>query len=123
MSQTLASEAEFTGFIQRHQICSVYFSGPDCTVCKTLKPKLFEMLNDRFPAVAIGEVDCAVSPQLAAQQVVFSIPTMIIYIEGREAIRKVRSFSPSELALELERPYTMIGQPRSPDGVLRNPGG
>lgn len=123
MSQVLASEAEFTGFIQRHPICAVYFSGPDCSVCKRLKPKLFEMLNERFPAVAIGEVDCAVSPQLAAQQVVFSIPAMTIYIEGRETIRKLRSFSPSELALELERPYTIIGEPSSSDGVLRNPGG
>ena len=96
---------EFTEWLILHPLCAVYFSGPDCSVCAALKPKLFELLQHRFPKLVLAEVDCAVSPDLAAQQMVFTIPTLIVYFDGREAIRKVRSFSLGQLSGELERPY------------------
>lgn len=108
MPQKLTSEGEFSDFIRSHPICAVYFSGPDCAVCEALKPKLFEMLQHRFPKLVVGEVDCATTTQLAAQQIVFTIPTLIVYFDGKEGIRKSRSFSLSELAMELQRPYSML---------------
>ncbi len=108
MSRPLVTEDDLTGFISSHSICAAYFSGPDCAVCEILKPKLLELLQQRFPKLTVGEVDCAASPQLAAQQIVFTIPTLIVYFEGKEGIRKSRSFSLAELASELERPYSML---------------
>lgn len=105
MPEQLLSETEFFDFIRSHPICAVYFSGPDCAVCRTLKPKLFDLLQQKFPALVIGEVDCSASQQLAAQQTVFTIPTLLVYFDGKEGIRKSRSFSLSELANELARPY------------------
>ncbi len=102
------SESDLSDFISSHPVCAVYFSGPDCTVCKALKPKLFDLLAHRFPQLVIGEVDCAASPQLAAQQIVFTIPTLIVYLNGKEGIRKSRSFSLNELVTELERPYSIL---------------
>ena len=96
---------DFAGWLRLQPLCAVYFSGPDCSVCAALKPKLFELLQHRFPKLVLAEVDCAVSPDLAAQQMVFTIPTLIVYFDGREAIRKVRSFSLGQLSGELERPY------------------
>lgn len=108
MSQKLVSEGEFSDFTRSHPICAVYFSGPDCAVCEALKPKLFEMLQHRFPKLALGEVDCATTPQLAAQQIVFTIPTPLAYFDGKEGIRKSRSISLPELAAELQRPYSIL---------------
>ncbi|MEN8179918.1 MAG: thioredoxin family protein [Pseudomonadota bacterium] len=108
MPQQLVTDSELSGFIRSHPICAVYFSGPDCAVCEALKPKLLELLQQRFLKLVLGEVDCAASPSLAAQQVVFSIPTLIVYFEGKEGIRKSRSFSLTELATELERPYSIL---------------
>ena len=107
-SGKLADEADYGGFLQRHKMCAVYFSGPDCPVCTALKPKLFELLGSRFPKLAVAEVDCAASRALAAQQTVFAIPTLIIYVEERELQRKSRAFSLAELYRELERPYVML---------------
>lgn len=92
-------------FLQKNPLCAVYFSGPDCAVCTVMQPKLFELLQRRFPKLALAEVDCAASTELAAQQMVFTIPTLIVYLDGREGIRKVRSFGLGELADELARPY------------------
>jgi thiol-disulfide isomerase/thioredoxin len=105
MSTKLSALDEFNDWLGHHALCAAYFSGPDCSVCAALKPKLFELLQQRFPKLVLGEVDCALSPELAAQQTVFAIPTLIVYCDGREAIRKVRGFSLGQLAGELERPY------------------
>jgi thiol-disulfide isomerase/thioredoxin len=108
MFMMLSKENDFSAFIADHPLCAVYFSGPDCAVCEALQPKLFDLLQQRFPRLALAEVDCSASPQLAAQQTVFTIPTLIVYLDGREGIRKVRSFSLAELAAELQRPYVIF---------------
>ncbi len=108
MSPILRSVDELNGFLQQHPAAAVYFSGPDCGVCKVLKPKLLTLLQAQFPALALAEVDCAAAPELAAQQTVFSIPTLVVYFDGSELLRKARNFSPAQLADELERPYALF---------------
>jgi thioredoxin-like negative regulator of GroEL len=111
MFRKLSTTDDFTEWLNRHPLCAVYFSAPDCSVCEALKPKLHGLLQQRFPQLALGEVDCAACRELAAQQMVFTIPTLIVYFDGREGIRKVRSFSLGELAAELERPYGIFTAP------------
>jgi thioredoxin 1 len=86
---------------------AVYFSAPDCGVCEALYPRLVVCLQE-FPRVTLARADCAATPELAAQLGVLSIPTLIIYLDGHEAIRKVRHFSLAELAGELSRPYRLL---------------
>lgn len=108
MLKTLNQASEHSAFIHRHPLCAVYFSGPNCAVCEALKPKLFELFETRFPELALAEVDCSASPQLAGQQSVFTIPTLIVYLEGREGLRESRSISLGELTEALERPYRIF---------------
>jgi thioredoxin len=104
----LESSAAFTTFIQARPMTAVYFMTPGCAVCGVLKPKLQGLLTRDFPAVAWGEVDCDTQPELAAQQGVLAVPTLVIYIDGREGLRKSRSFTIGEVAAALERPYGML---------------
>jgi len=103
----LTSTTAFAEFIAQHPMAAVYFSGPDCGVCTTLKPKLLRLFTERFPKLAVAEVDCGVQRELAAQQGVFTIPTLIVYLESREGLRKTRSLSPGQVEAELERPYSI----------------
>ena len=108
MPKKLIQESDHAGFVRAHPMGAVYFSGPNCAVCEALKPKLFDLLQSRFPELALAEVDCAESPRLAGQQSVFTLPTLIVYLDGREGLRKSRGFSLAELASELERPYRIF---------------
>lgn len=107
MAQQLTSVTSFKEFIGEHPMAAIYFTGPDCGVCTALKPKLFQLFVERFPALAVAEVDCKLHSAVAAQEGVFTIPTLIIYLEGREGLRKVRSFSPGQVEVELARPYSI----------------
>ncbi len=96
------------GFIQSSPICIVYFSAPGCGVCEVLKPKLMRMLAAEFPLIARAQVDCAEARALAAAQSVFSIPSVIVFTQGRESLRMTRSFGLADLADQLRRPYSVL---------------
>jgi len=102
-----ATEA-LESFVQAHPIAAVYFSGPDCGVCHALRPRLEAMLAERFPELTLAEVDCGRLPETAAQNGVFSIPTLVVWLEGREFLRRARNISPGEVADALARPYAMF---------------
>ena len=108
MPDGLLTESEFQPFLQENPLCAVYYSGPGCAVCEQLKPKLFDMLSERFPRLNVAEADCVKERALAAEQSVFTIPTLVVYVEGREAFRYARSFAPAQVAEQLRRPYEMF---------------
>lgn len=108
MIETLENLQTLEAFIGGHALAAVYFSTPQCSVCHVLKPRLLQLFERRFPAIAVAEVDCVGSPKVAAQQQVFAVPTLIVYIEGRENIRRSRNFSPAEVEQVLARPYALF---------------
>lgn len=85
-----------------------YFTGPYCNVCKIIKPKILELLETRFPAIAFYTVDCDALPQAASRYGVLSIPTVIAYFDGKETMRLVRNFSIGELSQAISRPYKFL---------------
>ncbi len=99
---------EFKEFVTTYSGAVVYFSTPGCNVCKVLKPKLKELLAQKFPEMKFGYVDCEASKELAAQQSIFAVPTILFFIDGKEFFRKSRNVNLNELSMELERPYSLF---------------
>lgn len=85
-----------------------YFSHENCSVCKVLKPKVEELLNDQFPEMKLVYVDTIQEPETAGQHRVFTVPTILIFFEGKEYYRFSRSFSLNQLHDAIERPYSML---------------
>lgn len=108
MSRELSDPTSLATFLQQYPICVLYFTTPDCGVCKVLKPKVAGLLAERFPAIGFAQVDCAVAPALAADMSVSTVPSLIVFTEERESLRKSRSFGLEGLATALERPYRLL---------------
>ncbi len=86
----------------------VYFSTPECTVCRVLKPKVEEMVRTNFPRLRMVFADMTDFPSLAADYRVFTAPTILVFFDGRESIRKSRAFGIDELKSEVNRLYSLI---------------
>lgn len=86
----------------------VYFSTPQCNVCKVLKPKVLELLQQRYPRMGFVYSDVAQDAEVAAQLGVLTVPTLIVYFDGRETDRFVRTFGIGELEAAIARPYEML---------------
>lgn len=85
-----------------------YFSTNACNVCKVLKPKVVELLQTQFPKMKMVYIKSDVLPEVAAQYQVFAAPTILVFFEGREYIRRSRNIGIGELQREIERPYSMM---------------
>lgn len=86
----------------------IYFSTDSCSVCKVLKPKVFELLQGRFPKMASCYVDTDKSPVLSGQHRIFSIPSILVFFEGKEYFRFSRSIGLYQLEEALDKPYSLI---------------
>ena len=86
----------------------IYFSGENCSVCKVLKPKIEQEVIKNFPKFKLYEVKTDIYKELTSQFTVFSIPTVLIFLDRKEFKRYGRNISIPLFIEELERPYNLI---------------
>jgi len=104
----IQSLEEFNRMKQNEPALLGYFSTDACNVCKVLKPKVEELIQEEFPQVKLAYVKSDVLPDVAGQHQVFAAPTILVFYDGRETIRKSRNIGIDELRREISRPYSMI---------------
>ena len=86
----------------------VYFSAPTCNVCHALKPKLLEELDKNFKEFKVESVDISVEEGIAPHFGIFAIPTVLVFLDGKEFLRKSRHMSVDEVIQEIKRPYEIM---------------
>ena len=94
--------------VHNHPALAILFGAPDCGVCRVFTPKLLAALETRFPRLVIERVDTASQPEAAAQFSVFSIPTLLVFFEGKETLRESRVMSVGEVTHRIQRPYDLL---------------
>ncbi len=105
---TVESLEQLNEILEKQDAVIVYFSHENCNVCKVLKPKVAQMLKERFPKAKMIYADTVKNPEIAGQNRVFAVPTIVAFFGGRELFRKSRSIGINELAQAIERPYSII---------------
>ncbi|MEA3353825.1 MAG: thioredoxin family protein [Campylobacterota bacterium] len=93
--------------IKNNEAVSIYFSGKTCGVCQVLKPKIKDALDKNFPKIKQIYIDAQEFQETAASLNVFTIPTVIVYLDGREFLRQSRHISVGNFIEELNRPYDL----------------
>lgn len=96
------TETEILKKIAGSNLLLTYFSQPACTVCKTLRPKI-EALVAGFPGIDFQYIDTQTCPVLRGQHLIFAVPTILLFLKGKEVKRWSRYLSVQEIELELER--------------------
>jgi len=63
------------------------------------------LIKDDFPKIATYFVDMNSAPKLAAQYSVFVEPTILVFFDGKETLRKSRHISIHDLSNSIDRIY------------------
>ena len=87
------NKKSFDKYLNNEKMVLAYFSGKSCNVCQVLKPKIDELVKLKFPAVKTLYIDIEENSALRGQLLIFSIPTIILYIEGKETGKFSRNVS------------------------------
>jgi thioredoxin-like negative regulator of GroEL len=94
--------------IKENPAVMLYFSAPTCSVCHVLKPKLFEAIASEFDTFENIDIDISITPEIGSHYGVFTAPTVIVFLDGREFLRKSRNMSVGEVIEEIRRPYDIM---------------
>ncbi|MEA2101861.1 MAG: thioredoxin family protein [Thermodesulfobacteriota bacterium] len=82
------------------------FTSPWCAGCKKVKKALESIAlkqEDQDRAIQFAQIDISRSPDTPAGLGVISLPTVIIFKEGKEVSRFSGSIRPKALTVEVER--------------------
>jgi len=86
----------------------IYFSNETCSVCKVLKPRVNQIVGEAYPRMKRYYADMEKSPLIAGQFRIFTIPTILIFFEGREHARLSRNIGMHQVEEAIHRPYGLV---------------
>jgi thiol-disulfide isomerase/thioredoxin len=93
--------------ILENKITILYFSGAICGACEVIKEKINRVLLN-YEKVAFIEINGVEERELAARYNVFTLPLMILFIEGKESLRMGRNIDILEFKNVIDRYYNLI---------------
>lgn len=103
----VSSNEVIENLINNNVMTLVYFGSETCSVCRAVKPKVEEILKEYLNIESV-QVDVEKSLQVAAAYNTFTIPVILVFIEGKEIIREARNFSIQDINKRIERYYNML---------------
>jgi len=98
---------ELRGKVNQSKGIVLYFKNDHCPPCIALRPKVENLITRHFPKMDFEIVDTVLNPQLSNEFKVFANPTILIFFEGKEYIRKSKYISIQSLKNDIERLYEM----------------
>ena len=99
---------EIGEFIKDNLISIVYFSGSTCGACDAIKEKILYIINEDYPKVKFLEVNAVENPEVAATYNIFSLPILLLFVNGKETLRLGRYFDMLDFKKSIDRYYNMI---------------
>ena len=94
--------------VQSEPAMLIYFKNDNCAPCLVLRPKVKELIDEFFPNIKMIVVDSVEQPEFAGEFQVYANPTLLVFFDGKEYIRKSKFVAIPELKAEIGRLYEMM---------------
>jgi len=107
-SNQIDNLTEIEKIISEELAVLVYFNTQSCNVGEALEPKVKNLVVNNFSKIKILTVDLNFAPEIAAKFSAFIEPTILVFFDGKETIRKSRNIGIYELEEAIKRPYQLI---------------
>ncbi|PKL08834.1 MAG: thioredoxin [Spirochaetae bacterium HGW-Spirochaetae-7] len=105
---TIDSYQAIQDLVAREKAVLLYFSFPSCAVCKSIQPKVVDLVEKNFPLMGMYYIDIEAVPEASGQLSVFTVPAVLVFFEGKEMVREARNFGIRELGAKMDRYYGMV---------------
>ena len=98
----LTSRIDIERTIADNCLCLFYIKAPDCGVCNVMLDKVMR-LADLFPSLTSFYTDITEEPLIAGQFLVYSGPTVLLLMDGKEVYRGSQFIDLEELEYNIKR--------------------
>nr|WP_312579907.1 thioredoxin family protein [Sedimentibacter sp.] len=104
--ELLDSNEKLNGLLEKNDMVFMYFGSKDCNVCSTIKPKLEKILK-KYPNIKVIQIDMNDSLLISSAYNIFTIPSIILFVDGKETIREARFINLKDLEIKISRYYKL----------------
>lgn len=103
-----ANIQELEHLVDSSPAAAIYFTTPGCSVCHHLLPKVADLFATDFPLVTFVHVALDALPEASGTYSVFTAPTLLVFFEGKETLRKIQNMGLQEVHSQVIRPYNLF---------------
>jgi thiol-disulfide isomerase/thioredoxin len=93
--------------IEQNRLYFLYLFGTNCSVCHALLPQVEDVLED-FPQITREKLHVHDIPEAAGAFSVFTIPVLLLYVDGKESIREARFVNIESFRSSLNRIVSLL---------------
>lgn len=108
IKKTINSENQLENILSKNDAVLLYFKTNSCNVGEAVEPKINELFSTQFPRIECYSVDMNMNPTITAKYSAFVEPTIIVFFDGKETVKRSRTFSITEIEKIVRRPYSLI---------------
>ena len=108
-SMVFENHAALQEYLRREQIVVVQFGSETCGPCRAIQKKI-ELWNMDHPRVQYLYISADSMPEICAQMDVFTVPTVLVYVQGKMTIRKSGCFSLDGILQKTEQYERMLSE-------------
>ncbi len=90
-----------------NRLCLFYIKAPDCGVCNVMLDKICK-LTDKYPQLCSFYTDIIEEPLIAGNFMVYSGPTVLLFMERKEIYRGSQFINISELEKKINQYMTCL---------------
>ena len=98
----LTSIKDIEQTISDNRLCLFYIKAPDCGVCNVMLDKV-KKVTDGFPSLCSFHTDILEEPLIASNFLVYSGPTVLLLMDGKEVYRGSQFIDLEELKYNINR--------------------
>ena len=95
--------------IAENRLCLFYIKAPDCGVCNVMLDKVGQVA-DTFPSVCSFYTDIIEEPLIASHFLVYSGPTVLLLMDGKDVYRGSQFIDLEELGYNINRYIELLDQ-------------
>ena len=105
----LTSIKDIEQTIKDNRLCLFFIKAPDCGVCNVMLDKV-EKIADIFPSLCSLYTDIIEEPLIASHFLVYSGPTVLLLMDGKEVYRASQFIDLEELKYNINRYIELLAQ-------------
>ncbi len=94
------NSSDFEEFIRKNPVSIVDFWAPWCSPCIAMEPAL-KKLEEEMANIAFAKLNVDDNPEIAREYGIMSIPTLLVFINGKEMERIIGFLSEERLREKL----------------------
>ncbi len=108
MDKELNQLSQIQHAIANDEALIAYFYSDHCAPCISLRPKVKEMVETDYPKMNLYFINSEKYREIAAEFGIFANPTLLVFFDRKEYMRKSKYVSISEMKQGIQRLYDMM---------------